>query len=384
MSVHKTSNGRWKVRWRDPSKFDEQGRPLARSRTFDLKKDALNHDAKVRQALQRGETVEDRSTQAMTFNALADEWLRLDAAPRLSAKTINGYLGFLKILRPIIGTDVIQRIDAKRVLALRADVQSATPAYSAARTLKLFRQIMAFAVDLGYVGANPADILRRRGALPPQSRKKDVRPLSPEQIEATRAAMLARRTPHALRDAALVSVLGYAGLRPEEALALSWEHVGADLIKVERANRDGDPTAPTKNGKSRTVRPLAGELVDDLNALRDSAPDPALTALVFPNADGEAWTRTDYQNWRRRTWAPSAPEGFSPYSARHGHASLLIRAGWDVVRVAKRLGHSPVMCLSHYAHVFEEFEGDEPVSMEDAIASARANAGCPVSVLAVD
>ena len=41
------------------------------------------------------------------------------------------------------------------------------------------------------------------------------------------------------------------------------------------------------------------------------------------------------------------------HSRRHSHASALIAAGKDVVKVSRRLGYSsPVITLSTYAHLF--------------------------------
>ena len=39
-----------------------------------------------------------------------------------------------------------------------------------------------------------------------------------------------------LRDASLLVVLAYAGLRPQEALALEWRHVRERTLLVERAD----------------------------------------------------------------------------------------------------------------------------------------------------
>ena len=45
------------------------------------------------------------------------------------------------------------------------------------------------------------------------------------------------------------------------------------------------------------------------------------------------------------------------HSLRHSHASALIRAGLDVVRVSRQLGHSkPTITLAIYAHEFEEVD----------------------------
>jgi integrase len=72
--------------------------------------------------------------------------------------------------------------------------------------------------DAQRVGANPVKAVRK----PRTQRSRAVVPLAPARIEAIRQHLLA----HGHRDGAtLVSLLGYAGLRPEEALALQWRHV---------------------------------------------------------------------------------------------------------------------------------------------------------------
>lgn len=42
-----------------------------------------------------------------------------------------------------------------------------------------------------------------------------------------------------------------------------------------------------------------------------------------------------------------------PYDLRHAYVSLMIQAGHTVVEVARWAGHSPAVCLSIYAHLFD-------------------------------
>ena len=60
------------------------------------------------------------------------------------------------------------------------------------------------------------------------------------------------------------------------------------------------------------------------------------------------------------------------YDLRHSHV-LKCRSprGSTLCEVARRAGHSPTMCLSTYAHVFEEFEG-RTIDLEAEILRARA------------
>jgi integrase len=46
------------------------------------------------------------------------------------------------------------------------------------------------------------------------------------------------------RDAALLSVLAYSGLRPGEALALQWRDIREQTILVERALSLGEERTP--------------------------------------------------------------------------------------------------------------------------------------------
>jgi hypothetical protein len=54
--------------------------------------------------------------------------------------------------------------------------------------------------------------------------------------------------------------------------------------------------------------------------------------------------------------------------------SLLIAEGRSIVEVARQAGHSPTTALDTYGHVFEELDGAERVSVEQAIRKARAGA----------
>jgi len=374
VSVHRAANGRgWKVRFRDHA-----GRP--RSETYSRRADADRRDLEIKLAKEHGGPLREVRRSGQTFEEFAAEWIELDARPRLQRKTLDTYAGFLdRHLIPGVGSEAIAHIDPERVLRFRADLAAGgVPDYTSARTLKLLRQILGFAVQLGRIPYNPADVLRGRGQLPSQARKRDVRPLAPVEIETIRRALLARRSAHGQRDAALVSLMGYAGLRPQEALGLAWRNVNGDFLRVEFADKDG-ALGKTKTSERRTVRPLVRFLIEDLETWRNASDDPPPDGLVFPREDGEPWREQDWNNWRR-VWRSVAPQGTVPYDLRHGHASLLIREGWDVVRVARRMGHSPTETHRTYAHVFDRYEDTMAVSMEALIESARAgdvSSGCP-------
>ena len=136
------------------------------------------------------------------------------------------------------------------------------------------------------VPANPCQGIRR---LPVAVTRPRV--LTPLEVERIRAQL-----PRPL-DAGLVSVLAYAGLRPEEALPLRWRDVGRTIV-VSRTFTHGELRERTKTGRVRAVEVVAA-LATDLEALRPrlAAPDD----LVFPSPTGLI---LDLHNWRQRYGSP--------------------------------------------------------------------------------
>jgi integrase len=167
-----------------------------------------------------------------------------------------------------------------------------------------------------------------------------------------------------VRDATLVSVLAYAGLRPGEALAMTWGNVGEKTLTINAS----------KTGQRRSVRLLA-PLAADHAAWRLASENTTADALVFPGVGGAVWSLAAQENWGRRAFGKAAsaagrPDA-TPYTARHSFASLLLHEGRSVIYVARQLGHGANLTLSTYGHVIEELDGSPQIDAEDAIRAAR-------------
>jgi integrase len=65
-----------------------------------------------------------------------------------------------------------------------------------------------------------------------------------------------------MRDVVLLGLLAYAGLRPGEAIALTWGSVGRVLV-IDRSYSDAELTL-TKTNRRRTVEVVA-PLAEDLD-----------------------------------------------------------------------------------------------------------------------
>ena len=349
----------WRARWRD-----EQG--VERSKTFDRAADARAWEAKIRMMKRSGALAElDAGTE--TLAEFVEEWWRVYAGPNLERATLRAYaILWNGHALPRLGAIPLRELTPQTIAHFRADLEQAGVGVEAIRkTMTMLQGVLQRAVEWGRVPSNAVKMTRK----PPKQLRPAVEAIPPERIEVMRALLLERDR---VRDATLVSVLAYAGLRPQEALALEWRHVRERTLLVERALSDGELKVLKNRRQPRTVTLLA-PLREDLAAWYAIAPSGG---PVFPSGSGGFWRASDWRNWRKRIYRPVAEsvgiDGARPYALRHAFASLLIHEGrLSVVEIAAQLGHNPTVCLDTYAHVMAEQDGGERVGAEEQILAAR-------------
>ena len=350
----------WRVR------YYESGRGgVRRSATFDSHDDALDFDATRRLRKRRGELhLLDGGTE--TLAQMAEAWWD-NHVTSLERHTQIAYQQMLdNHVMPDLGGLSLREISPGRIKRFRQDLERRGVGKDAVRkSMVVVQGIFRYAIEEELVDRNPVSVVRK----PSAKRQKAIVVFAPATIERVRHALLADGR---LGDATLVSVLAYGGLRPEEALALSWTHIGQRTIHVERAVAYGELKG-TKNGRSRSVR-LLSPLRHDLGAWSLARGRPDGDALVFPTSAGTLWHKHDWDNWRKRIWVPAAKEANAlgpPYNCRHSFSSLLLHEGHPVTYVAQQLGHGIDMTLRTYAHVIEELVDGPKVTAEQAIARTR-------------
>jgi integrase len=245
-----------------------------------------------------------------------------------------------------------------------ADVGQAT----IRKALSLLQGILRQAVAWQRIPSNPAQLVDK----PPTGREREIIVLVPLEVERLRLDLLTKdREGRGSRDATLISLLAYAGLRPwSEAVRLQWRAIGKRTVQVWA------PKTRRSRRRARTVD-LFGPLAQDLAEWQLARARPSPHTLVFNGSGDEGpWSEWDVRNWRRRIWRPAleacelAPE-MVPYDLRHSFASLLIHDGRDIAYVADQLGHSPAMTLATYTHVMRELQRHDRVGAEEQIRRAR-------------
>jgi integrase len=355
--------GKWIVRWRQGGRHP--------SRSFTLKRDADRFDREIKRSKELGVLFEP-ARGAETLGEIVELWWKEYAIPTLQAATRDGYLATWGChIRPALGEVAIRELTPGRVDGFRLQLESGgVGTATISKALAILSGICRFAVLRGFIDTNPVREVRK----PRARRVRFVAPAPPLTVERVREVLLGKKR---FFDAALVSTLAYAGLRPGEALALRWGDVQAKSLLIERATSKGELKA-TKNDRLRVVR-LLEPLKADLAWWRRLSEWSGDGDYVFPNGRGGLFGEFDWDNWRDRIFKPAVKAaGMAigrPYDLRHSFASLLIHEGRSIVEVATQIGDSVTTTANTYTHVFSEVDEFARMPAIEAIEAAREAAG---------
>lgn len=360
MSVHKRTlpSGRivYEVRYRDGDKH--------RSRSFPTRDEAIRYDGELGRLRRMGDLAWEMQRRETTVAQLVADWWDRRAG-QVSPDTRDAYgRHFDKRILPALGTRRAASLrpgDIERWMNDLRDGGAGEP--TVAHALAALQAVLTLAVRDGLLIANPVSGVRK----PVVERARHPVLIKPLQVERMTEDLRYR---HRTRDAVLVELLAYAGLRPEsEAVTLTWRQVRERTIVVT-----------TRKGRNRRPRersipifpPLARTLAEW--RLRQGRPGP--DELVIPN-DGLPWSKDDWRNWQRRVfkpvawWAGYLPADVRARDLRGSLASLLIHEGRSARDVADIMGHSPEVCLRIYSQIWAEFDYEHRLNAVETMESAR-------------
>lgn len=362
MSVHRTPYGTWRVVWYLPDRRQK-------SKTFKMKREAERFDLEVKTKKEGGTPIR-LLREAPSLRDFAADWLARKSG--LAPTTLDSYIGCLeRHVLPFLGDLRVHPSDlAPEVLeqwvSERAKAGVGAPVLR--RSYIVLRQILKSAVlPHRLLELNPITSVSI-----PDPGDPDHKFLTAEGVEAIRNRFLGEGD---VFSATLVSVLGYVGIRPQDALALRWSDVGEKLT-VHRKNVDGEILAGSKSGLGyrRTVE-IPAQVAKDLDFFKTQGGEAKEeTALIFARGDGEPFRKTDFDNWRNRKFRVAVRESGvdvkRPYDLRHTCASLLAAAGKNHLEIAHQLGNKPETAVRFYQHLIE-LEGGRRIPIDEQIRMAR-------------
>jgi integrase len=363
MTVKRVKTKRGATKWEVTGRLGGRGSRQIRQR-FDRKEDAERFLTTLLREKQSGGVL--FSTTTLDQYA-AEWWVRWQRDK--ATNTVRNYTGALRrYVLPSLGNlrmaALTSPVAAKfRDRLLNDGKGEATIRYAMA----VLSAICADAVERGEIHTNPVRAIKK----PSAPVRRVGRALSAGDVERLRDEMPTRG------DALLVSLMAYGGLRPEEALALTWPDVRERILNVDKAVAHGQAKA-TKNENRRAVDVLA-PLADDLDAHRKALtvpPGPGAWLFPHPQDPSQPWSDSMYRNWRGRVFKPAAQRAeqgsLVPYDLRRTFVSLLLSCGFRRGEVADQAGHSLAVMEKHYAVTIAEYRGVSLSDPTEAVYEARA------------
>jgi integrase len=389
-------NGRtiYRVRWNYRT---VNGREVFDEKDFGSKGDARAFEKRVT-------AMTTRSTERINVAELASAWLvghvaavDHDGNRRCSKRTEKDYreqlslrilpaLGHMRCARltpavvakwqqDMLATERTIRVrerDANGRL-IRVDRTAPTSAAAVNKSLAVLKAMVRWGRGQGLTDTRAVDDVRPL----PQPRPKAARPYDPDEIDRIAAGC------ELLRDATLVYVAAYTGLRWSELCALEWGDIdlrGATIELTRALDMDRTTKSP-KSGADRIV-PVLEPGIDALRRWREHAPD---TALVFPDENGGP-LRSNWYRHDRSTSEITAEDRnlgrirktcgihFEPHQLRDTYASLLIQSGIGEAELTLWLGHRSIeTTLRRYGKLFERRKAALAIKANELIGTLRAS-----------
>jgi len=290
---------------------------------------------------------EERTPRTPTVADYAERWLKL-VRHRVRPATFAIYRTSMRQhVVPALGRIELARLVPSDVEAMTADMLNRGKAPG---TAALARRVLVVALTDaerdGLVGRNAARLAR-----PPRSGEARPRALTPDEVRTL--ARAAEDDPYGPLFLVAVST----GLRRSELLALRWEDVRPDSLKVTatmaRSAKGGYQRAEPKTRRGRRTVGLPRMARDALERQRATSggsawvfADPVTGRPMHPETITSAW---------RALTKRAGLQDVRLHDLRHTAATLALAAGVPVRDVSDSLGHaSPSITLDIYGHAVPE------------------------------
>lgn len=291
---------------------------------------------------------------------------------RQSTYEVYGYM-IHPHLAPVLGRIKLKNLTPAHVRAFYRDrLDSGLAPATVHKMHVVLHKALDQAVSDGLIPRNAA-----KGVKVPQTKRKEIRPLTPEQVKALLEAVRGDRLE------ALYVLAVATGLRQGELLALKWEDVELEdaVLRVRRTlTRTGGKVdmGPPKTNKSRRSVSLTAGAVETLRAhlsrqLEEMEQMGSLYrpgGLVFANESGGI---INPSNLRNRSFARLLKRAGLPvdtrfHDLRHTCATLLLTKNVNPKIVSEMLGHSSIsITLDTYSHVLPTMQENAVRALEDAL-----------------
>jgi integrase len=268
----------------------------------------------------------------------------LDSAFDLRPTTLYHYRLLSKNhVFPHLGSRKLKSLTSQDVRDTLHAVQQSAGVSPAQNTRVLLNWCFKQAMNEGLVDRNPVT-----GVPIPKRVHREIRPLSPREVDAIAEAIYPRyRT--------MVTLAAYSGLRIGELGGLKVSDIDFEkkALRVRRAStKPGMGLSEPKTASSRRSVALPEFVLDDLRQHIEQYPPPDDGRVFSTESGGLVHAQALHGVWKKACRRAGLPDTRF-HDLRHTAASLAIATGAHVKAVQARMGHSNVSTtLDVYGHLF--------------------------------
>jgi integrase len=338
-TIREMSGGRFQAR------YYHLGRQVAADTTFPTKRAARAWLSSVETEIKRGDHVEPTNAD-VAFDRYAKQWL---TDRQLRPRTRATYESQLDHILATFGRARLGEITAYDVRQWHGRMnRSDLNANTVAKVYRLFRTIMATAIEDGFLRSNPVAI---KGA---STERVAERPLLDwDDVERLAAAIEPRFS-------AMVWTAAVAGLRFGELAALDRQHVdvNAGRSRVDRAltfeKGVGATYGPPKSLAAHRTVTIPPVICNLLEAHMQEFVEPGNDAVLFRSTKGSLLLNRYFSPyWDRAKRKADVDDSVRFHDLRHLAGTAAASAGGSLREVMARMGHQSSNAALRYLKAAE-------------------------------
>lgn len=275
MSVRRERKGVYQVRWREAGRSSPAHSVMVYGATdAEAKRKADTIDAEIRNRKAAGERVISivaARPEPLTLAEFLAVWHEAHGKELAESTQASYAVVWDKWIGPRLGGLLLQEISPAEVARFRTVIErDGAGAPTVLRVLAVLGSVLSEAVRQGHIATSPTRAVSR----PRQRRRRAVRPPTPERVEIIRAGLESEV------EQALVTLLAYVGLRPQEALAAVWSDIAGGKLVVDASKRAGHVWSRCCPSSARSSPRFGCARAGPRRRRRSSRPTPGGTGVT--------------------------------------------------------------------------------------------------------
>ena len=365
-TIHRRKNGGWCAQY---TVYTAKGR----KRKTLYGKTRQEVATKLAKALSDRESGLNFDAEGLKLGEYLSRWLEDSVKDTVRNTTYARYEQISRThIVPMLGSVKLKTLSPTHVRSLYKEKLSSLSPRTVQYIHVTLHKALKQAVNDGLIPRNATEAVK-----PPQVRRKEIRPLTPEQVKVLLDAASGDRLE------ALYTLAVHTGLRQGELLGLKWEDVdlesGSLHVKRTLTTARGGPrlAAPKTKGSRRRVSltrgavdALRAHLARQLDEIDRAGPLWQENGLVFASVTGTPLDRHDLTSRQFKPLLERAelPRKTCFHDLRHTCATLLLTKNINPKVVSEMLGHSNIaITLDTYSHVLPNMQDSAARALEEAL-----------------